>query len=126
MKLNGWQRLGIVESVAWSLFMLTAFLLSGNMPQEALWILLTVPIVALWTLGYAFVWIRSGFRGELDATNTIRGKNWLIGAALLGAIIAIAFFHSTPPAQHATLSGPWSAFRPVDPYDQFDRARPSN
>jgi hypothetical protein len=92
-----------------------------GIPKESLWFLLTVPIVALWTLGYAFVWIRSGFRGELDATNTIRGKNWLIGAALLGAIIAIAFFHSTPPAQHATLSDPWSAFRPVNPFDQFDR-----
>jgi hypothetical protein len=105
MKFNGWQRLGIAASMTWGLLLLTVILTQGRPPLGIDWLILAAPIAILWTLGSMGAWIRSGFRGERDAGEPIRGKNWWIGAALLAA--GIAYAHTPPPAQ------------PVDPYAGF-------
>ena len=73
MKLNGWQRIGIVLSAAWLIFCLIFWVLvsvgapaSAHHPADkvimAAWII--GPILVMWAFGYATAWIVAGFRGK--------------------------------------------------------------
>lgn len=73
--MNGWQRLGVVASAAWILFIIAWVLhdLSAHeLPLEYLatgvvarWLL--GPVLALWIIGYVVVWLRQGFKPRCNA-----------------------------------------------------------
>lgn len=76
MKLNGWQRLWVVASGLWSLFLLGAFINAIIEDQDVLVIdgllvffaIMFGPIIGVYLVGLIFVktflWIKAGFKGD--------------------------------------------------------------
>jgi hypothetical protein len=77
MKLNGWQRIGVVLSALWVLIAL--YFISFEVPADevTVWRLLAalfLPILAFWAIAYAalfaFLWIRKGFFSDRKSASS--------------------------------------------------------
>jgi hypothetical protein len=65
MKLNGWQRLWVVVSVVWILYLVVAGVADGIDSEQVLPVLMALFLVPafLYAIGAAVAWIRRGFTG---------------------------------------------------------------
>jgi hypothetical protein len=79
MKLNGWQRIGVVLSALWLLIVLVFVALNVSDAVGTHWVRGTLvavflPILAFWVVAYAalfaFRWVRSGFSGNSKSAST--------------------------------------------------------
>jgi hypothetical protein len=66
-RLNGWQRLGVVLSIAWIAIVCVEYLIEevpvDQAPSSFRLLLAVIALpAAIWPIGFAFAWVQDGFR----------------------------------------------------------------